>query len=297
MAEEFPSVVISMGNHIASRVISDDDLEPLAGRWELSGPSPGVFVIGTWQIYQGIWIVLSKNEAGHYLISRSSDGRKTFQVVHDHDCEIYNIFWVDDGHAIFCAADGWFKTLDAGLTWEEMGEGPIASSAAIIPFDEGAWMILAYAKDHKIYSYEYPGEGEWIEDLDTTTIWSGKWHPAIAGNSVGVLAGVGGKLFRSTFEGWQEIQDLSSTGTIKSIVISSPGRLPRFMIILEPLVGDNDLIYFTDDLGDSLYRDASRFGAVASAQAVVPTGTNEDLSLFAVVGRRASSTAHSYRVV
>ena len=101
MADEIPKLVISTGEHLASRALGEQG--PATDSWELSSPIPGVRIINTWQVYQLIWLALVKDEAGHYQIFRSID-LHNYTLVHDHATEIYNLFWVDDGHMIFCAS-------------------------------------------------------------------------------------------------------------------------------------------------------------------------------------------------
>ena len=205
--------------------------------------------------------------------------------MHTHATEIYGIFYVDDGHALFCATDGWWKTTDAGKTWAEVTLGgdyvPKARAAAIIPLRDGYWAVVAYDQNRKIYRCEYPG-GAWAEEHDTA--YTEKWYPALAGCAMGVLAGAGNQLLRSedTGESWEALREVA--GTIKSIVVSGQSNLPVFLITVE--TGETDKLFFSHDLGDSLEPYISRLGAVTSVQAVTPTGTNEIQTIFAVVGQK-----------
>jgi hypothetical protein len=261
-----------------------------------------VRIINTWQVYQLIWLALVKDEAGHYQIFRSID-LHNYTLVHDHATEIYNLFWLDDGHVIFCATDGWWVTTNTGLTWSELTLGaliPRARSIAVVGLQDQLWSLVAYAEDHKIYQSDYPG-GEWEEAYDTTTIWSDKWYPAIAGGPVGVLAGAGGILLRSTAAGvassWSQVRDLSDQGVIKSIVVSNQSNLPVFLITIESPNAEYDQVNLSYDLGDSLVADSNRIGEVVSVQAVTPTGTNEVVTQFAVLGKKAADLAHTYRII
>jgi len=300
MADEIPKLVISTGEHLASRALGEQG--PATDSWELSSPIPGVRIINTWQVYQLIWLALVKDEAGHYQIFRSID-LHNYTLVHDHATEIYNLFWVDDGHMIFCATDGWWVTTNTGVTWSELTLGaliPRARTMAVVGLQDQLWSLVAYAEDHKIYQSDYPG-GEWEEAYDTTAIWSDKWYPAIAGGPAGILAGAGGILLRSTAAGvagsWSKIQDLSDQGVIKSIVVSNQSNLPVFLITIESPNAEYDQVNLSYDLGDSLVADSNRIGEVASVQAVTPTGTNEVVTQFAVLGKKAADLAHTYRII
>jgi len=101
---EETKLVLSTNERIMSCIVGGED-DIMTERWELSSPIPGVRIINTWQVYHLIWLALAQDEAGHYLIYRSIDLQK-YRLVHDHSTEIYNLFWLDDGHVLFSAADG-----------------------------------------------------------------------------------------------------------------------------------------------------------------------------------------------
>ena len=175
---------------------------------------------------------------------------------------------------------------------------PVAKAMAVIGLSTGSWALVAYAEDHRIYRAVYPG-GEWDVVYDTATIWSDKWYPAIAGGPAGILAGAGSKLLRSLDTGatWTVLRDLGSV--IKSIVVSNQSTTPVFAITVEPTPGsDIDKIYLSYDLGDSLAEDANRAGSISSVQSVVPTGTNEVQTAFAVLGKRTpDSQRQDYKII
>ena len=175
---------------------------------------------------------------------------------------------------------------------------PAAKSLAVIGLSTGVWALVAYAEDHRIYRAVYPG-GEWDVAYDTTTIWTDKWYPAIAGGPIGILAGAGSKLLRSLDAGatWSVLRDLGSV--IKNIVVSNQSTTPIFAITVEPTPGsDIDKIYLSYDLGDSLTEDANRAGSISSVQSVVPTGTNDVQTSFAVLGKRTiDSPQQDYKII
>lgn len=301
MTEELATLTISASDRIMTRPIEQDPESPRyeQDQWEVSRPLPGVRIINSWQIYHKMWLVLAVTDGGVYNIFLHMGGR--FTLVHSHSSRIYNLFYVDDGHCLFCAEDGWWGTTDTGSTWTELDLGespPIARSLAIISLSTASWALVAYGEDHKIYRAIYPG-GEWEEVYDTTTIWTDKWYPAIAGGPAGILAGAGSKLLRSLDAGvnWTILRDLGSV--IKSIVISNQSSTPVFAITVEPTPGsDIDKIYLSYDLGDSLAEDANRAGSISSVQSVVPTGTNEVQTMFTVLGKRAAdSTKQDYKII
>jgi len=359
MTDELPTLTISASDRIMTRPIEQDPESPRyeQDQWEVSQPLPGVRIINSWQIYHKMWLVLAVTDGGIYNIFLSVGGR--FTLVHSHPSKIYNLFYVDDGHCLFCADDGWYFTVNTGTAWAEVDEdvlgpipdedvlGPIpdedvlvpeyddwtmidswwpipdpdeivpeydnwmwlgalgaaayspaAKSLAVIGLSTGVWALVAYAEDHRIYRAIYPG-GEWEEVYDTTAIWSDKWYPAIAGGPAGILAGAGSKLLRSLDAGatWAVLRDLGSV--IKNIVVSNQSTTPIFAITVEPTPGsDIDKIYLSYDLGDSLTEDANRAGSISSVQSVVPTGTNDVQTSFAVLGKRTiDSPQQDYKII
>lgn len=301
MTDELPTLTISASDRIMTRPIEQDPESPRyeQDQWEVSQPLPGVRIINSWQIYHKMWLVLAVTDSGIYNIFLSVGSR--FTLVHSHPSKIYNLFYVDDGHCLFCAADGWWATTNTGSTWTELNLGvspPTARALAIIGLSTGSWALVAYGEDHKIYRAVYPG-GEWAEVYDSTSIWADKWYPAIAGGPAGILAGAGSKLLRSLDAGetWTVMRDLGSV--IKSIVVSNQSTTPVFAVTVEPTPGsDIDKIYLSYDLGDSLAEDANRAGSISSVQSVVPTGTNEVQTMFTVLGKRAAdSTKQDYKII
>lgn len=306
MTDELPTLTISASDRIMTRPIEQDPESPRyeQDQWEVSQPLPGVRIINSWQIYHKMWLVLAVTDSGIYNIFLSVGGR--FTLVHSHPSKIYNLFYVDDGHCLFCADDGWYFTVNTGTAWAEADEdvlgaaaySPVAKAMAVIGLSTGVWALVAYAEDHRIYRAVYPG-GEWDVAYDTTTIWTDKWYPAIAGSPAGILAGAGSKLLRSLDAGetWTVLRDLGSV--IKSIVVSNQSTTPVFAITVEPTPGsDIDKIYLSYDLGDSLTEDANRAGSISSVQSVVPTGTNEVQTMFTVLGKRAAdSTKQDYKII
>lgn len=294
---EETKLVLSTNERIMSRVAGGEN-DIMTERWELSNPIPGVRIINTWQIYHLIWLTLAQDEAGRYLIYRSIDLKK-YELVHTHDTEIHNLFWLDDGHAIFSASDGWWRTTNTGLDWSEIDweYSPIARSMVPIGIEEGSWILVAYGQDHKLYTCVYPGGG-WAEVYDTTQIWDYKWYPAIAGGPPGILAGAGNKLLRSTEVGkpgsWKVIQEVD--GIIKEIVVSNQSNIPTFLVEVEQPDGGSKL-YWSYDLGDSLIADLTRINPATSVQSVIPTGKSIQNAIFAVVGKRSTDGQYTIKVI
>ncbi len=296
---EETKLVLSTNERIMSCIVGGED-DIMTERWELSSPIPGVRIINTWQVYHLIWLALAQDEAGHYLIYRSIDLQK-YTLVHNHITEIYNLFWLDDGHVLFSAADGWWATTDTGLVWNRLSlweSSPAARNLTAVGLQEGSWTLVAYGQDHKIYACAYPG-GQWSEVFDTTAIHSDKWYPAMAGGSAGILAGAGNKLLRSLSAGaagsWQIIQEVE--GIIKSIVASNQSNIPTFLIVIESLDGSADRFYRSYDLGDSLEADMTRVDSVASVASITPTGTPDMSTAFAVLGKRTADTPPGYKLI
>jgi len=350
-SEEVPKVVLAGSDRLMHRDVgSGVEVETESNIWTLTQPVSGCMTINTWQIFKGIRLVLTKTEPGHYQILRTANNLRSFSLVHDHASEIYNLFWLDDGHMIFCASDGWWASIDSGMNWLQLWFeiGVEARSLAVISLSDSSWRLIAYGFDHKIYETDYsstfhpatvvpeyddwddvpvlseepdpivevpeyddwgdvptfadlnPGDG-WTEAYDTTTIWSEKWYPAIAGGAVGILAGAGSELIRSseagTADSWESVQAVD--GIIKSITSSNQSNTPAFLITVEPLDSGTtqiDKLYKTSDLGDSLQELSNRVGIISSIQSVIPTGENEPSTSFVALGRRSAGESPTYKM-
>ena len=277
MAEELPKIILSSSDRIMHRVIDKDPESPRSeyGSWAMSDPIPGVRIVNTWEVYHNMHLVLTVTEEGHYNIFWSLDLKK-YSLVHSHQMAILNLFYIDEGHMLFSAEDGWWKTTDTGLTWLSLGEGPVARSAVSIATSCNSWVLIAYGQDHKLYSRSYP-QGEWSETFDTNKIWQGQWYPAMAGSPEGILVGAGTKLLRFGIDGaWKQVAEVD--GTIKSIVVSDQSNQPTFLIEVEK-TGQSKL-YWTYDLGDSIIPDLNRVSPISSVQSVYPTGTEKLQTIF-----------------
>jgi hypothetical protein len=278
-----------------TRQLRGEDDEAIQGaNWNLSRPIPGYRILNTWEIYHGMWLVLTLAENDHYCLFRSTD-KSRFVLVHDHASTIFNLFFVDHGIALMSAEDGWWVTDDTGLNWVQFSaDGPDSKSAVLVQAASTTY-IIAYGEDHKIYKFEYPS-GSWIEVLDTTSLWVYKWYPAIAGGPVGILAGVGQKILRTTDMGdtWKTLHEV--TGIVKNIVVSNQSNLPIFLIEVESESGIST-IYRSYDLGDSLVQDIHRVGLTSDVQSVYPTGESQTQTQFVIVGQRESGGATTLRII
>ena len=264
-------------------------------------------MITFFEIYQGIMIALTLSEDNYYCIYQSIN-RKDYRLVHRSSSKIYNIFPIDQGHAMFCADDGWFYTSDAGTTWFRIycsnlfapANAPIASVATILSKPIG-WHIIAYGQDHKLYSLGYSpdvSDSAWSMDLDTTSIWTEKWYPALDGSPVGLLAGAGKYLLRADLDHsieWQVINEVN--GIIKSVVCSDKSNAPIFAIEVEKADAETSSIYWSRDMGDSLEPDLSRTWPATSVQSVYPTGEPERATQFVVFGRKSPESPLEYNII
>jgi|GEM_PF-1154640 len=164
MSTELPTVTIASSDKLLQKFVESDPESPYyeSDQWTVSDPVPGVRIINTWQIYPNIWLTLTATEDGQYNIYRSM-GIQSPVLVHAHDCEIYNIFYVDDGVALFSAEDGWWASVNTGAEWVALWHGmsfPKANALAKVDLGGiGTWALLAYAEDHKIYYCEYSAAG------------------------------------------------------------------------------------------------------------------------------------------
>ncbi len=157
MTDELPTLTISASDRIMTRPIEQDPESPRyeQDQWEVSQPLPGVRIINSWQIYHKMWLVLAVTDSGIYNIFLSVGGR--FTLVHSHPSKIYNLFYVDDGHCLFCADDGWYFTVNTGTAWTEADEdvlGPIPDEDVLGPIPDEDVLVPEY--DDWTVSYPPP---------------------------------------------------------------------------------------------------------------------------------------------
>jgi len=173
---------------------------------------------------------------------------------------------------------------------------PITHSLCVIPVSDSEWRLAAYADDQKIYYVDYP-DGLWIEAYDSSDLWNGRRYSAFAGSAVGVIAGIGPYLMRTSAEdlaAWQQIQEVD--GIIKAIRISDLSNHPIFFIVLERTDGDH--IYSSSDLCDSVVEEVgTRIDPNVSIESIVPTLGNTNRTTFAVMGRRSTDGPINIRVI
>lgn len=294
MTEEKTRLTISVADRVFERPVETDPDMQDQDTWRMSSPIPGAIIINTWELYHLQKIVLAATETGHYQIFRSVD-MKRFARVHDHSSEIFNIYYIDEGVAVFSATDGWWDSGDTGLNWDYLDDGVGARAAAVLPYDDADWLIFAYGIDKKVYARHYP-TGTWAEVYDAAAVWSGKWWPAIAGGVAGVLVGVGPYLVRTDTLGssWQIVQDFGDR-VIKSIIVSSRSNMPVYLIETD-LDGKSEM-WWTYDVGDSVTLNETRFDVVDDAQAVIPTGQGAEVPTFAVFGRRTPESDRQHKII
>jgi hypothetical protein len=220
--------------------------------------------------------------------------------VHTHDTEIYNIFYLDDGIALFSADDDWWITTNTGLLWERMNlnEPCPAYTAVIVPMDEFDWYIIAVGFDRVIRKLRYPNTGDgWEVLLDLSHIES-SFEPVVAGNAVCVIAGAGSRLWRTDFlgeDGWGLIHDFGASSYVKRLVVSGYSSRPVFLA--EVYKNGKSEIWWSKDAGDTWIMNETRYDTIESAQAVIPTANDIEKAIFAVVGRRDSGTGYETKLI
>lgn len=287
-------LTISVSDRILERNFETDPVLQDHDIWTSSSPLSGVVIINTWEIYHLQKIVLVVTESGHYQIFRSVN-MKRFSNVHDHATEIYNIFYIDEGVALFSATDGWWSTTTAGVSWNYLDDGVGAKAVATVQIADGEWEIFACGVDKKIYARNYP-TGTWSEVYDATILWSGKWYPAIAGGVAGILVGIGPYLIRSEDlgESWQVVQNFEDR-VVKNIIVSSRSNAPVYLV--ETDLDGKSQMWWTRDVGDSVTLDETRFDAVEHAQSVIPTGGDTETPKIVMFGRRTPTSDKVYDVI
>lgn len=300
MINERARIILSGSDRLFEREVGPDRGVEVEGRdvetWGMSPPISGLAIVNVWEIYHRMKLVLTRTEAGHYLLYRSINARDYAQV-HDHATEIFNVFYIDEGVAVFSATDGWWSTTNTGKTWSKINSGPASRAAAVIwTSEENEWAIVAVGNDKKIYRMTFPG-GEWAEVFDTASIWTGKRYSAIAGSPVSIIAGVGPYVIRSENLGtdWDVVQTFSESEVVKSIVAAGHSTMPIYLI--ETDTDGVSKLYWSHDDGDSIQLDATRYDSVTGVAAVIPTNEPHEAPLFAILGKRAPDSSQSYKLV
>jgi hypothetical protein len=300
---EHAELVMSAGDMIFDTPV-DENLVSFAGScWTASNPLPWKRLIGVWSIHHRINIVLAVNDTPDggekYTIYRTLNG-VDYIPVHTHDTEIYNIFYLDDGIALFSADDDWWITTNTGLLWERMNlnEPCPAYTAVIVPMDEFDWYIIAVGFDRVIRKLRYPNTGDgWEVLLDLSHIES-SFEPVVAGNAVCVIAGAGSRLWRTDFlgeDGWGLIHDFGASSYVKRLVVSGYSSRPVFLA--EVYKNGKSEIWWSKDAGDTWIMNETRYDTIESAQAVIPTANDIEKAIFAVVGRRDSGTGYETKLI
>lgn len=262
-----------------------------------SAPIPGKRSIAMLEVYYNTMLVVTLSDTNKYTIHRTNDFQ-TFSLVHTHDTEIYGIFKISPGHAIFSAEDGWWETTDTGDTWTQLSaDGPKARAAVITghPDLTSFRAISAYGEDRKLYYYELPSD-TWEMAYDTEV--TGVWYPALDGAHVGLLAGAGNMLLVSTDMGKTWAEKTIAGGIIKHISATDKSAAPAFLIAVETPASDSSpspegqcKLYWSYDLGDSLAPDVNRIDPAISVSSVFPTGGDARQITMSVMGRKSDGSS------
>lgn len=316
MITELPSILMTRAGSVQHVTIGESEPgEPGDVKFGFSDiiQIPGTSIISALEIYKGNTIILTRNADGSHQIRRSID-QTNYDVVHTHPTEIYGIFSVDMGIAVFCATDGWWITLDSGRTWNDMGQddyriidsvdvmdglkvrytrpeqletrGPQAR-AAVTWEVEGGWEVLAYGNDHKVYHATFDRSGNmgcWTVVYEGSSLWTGEWYPAMSGSSIGVLVGNGPYIVRCDDAVWKAVA--KTRGIVQNILVSDQTSRPAFLITIELPDHTNDLMW-TYDMGSTLVADMNRVSPASTVAAAYPTGADHNESWFLVTGKRS----------
>lgn len=286
-----PKLIIVMSDRLAYRSISQTDKDLGWNVWAFTPPIPLRKILQIQETYYNIFLILGITEDDKYAICRL-ENFKNPTIVHTHESEIHGIFYVDLGHTIISAADGWFATQNTGLDWDQITiGGPKAKNAVVVGDLDvlGYYIINAYGVDQKLYYFEYTPQycydGDWLETFDTKTIQSGVWYPALDGGQVGLLAGAGNILLASETIGksWQVKKTFGTDNIIKNIRVSANSKTPIHFITVD--VSGADKIYRTNDLAATLTLLANRTESNVGSQSVFPTAKDYRETTFVVISR------------
>lgn len=146
------TLVVGSGDRVFSRGVSDAEETSTGGWWSMSSPIPGAVILSSIEIYHRVWVVLTRTESGQYQLFRTVD-LQNYELVHTHDAEIYQIHFLDDGHAIFAAEDGIYATIDAGWHWSRVGVNHLngVKKISTVRMSEVWWRLFTYAADKRVY--------------------------------------------------------------------------------------------------------------------------------------------------
>lgn len=300
MSVEKGRIVIASSDRVFERDVEPRRDVPVENSgqdtWGMSFPLSAVSIVSVFEIFHQIKVALTRTESNHYQVMRSINGRD-YSLVHDHETTIFGIFYIDDGIAVFSATDGWWATTNTGKTWTKINSGPAAKVATTIMTDEdGEWSLVAYGTDRKFYRMVYPG-GSWAEIFDSSSIWSGKWYPALVGSPVSLIAGVGPYVIRSEDLGdnWSVVQTFDESEIVKTISAAANSSMPIHLI--ETDTDGTHKFYWSRNDCDSVQMGETRYDSVASVRSVIPTGGENETPLFAILGKRSEDNAQSYKLI
>lgn len=294
MVTEESLVIVASSDRLLTR---QNELSSDAEAWMASASVPGERIIGTWEVSHRQFVILTTS-GGKYQIFHTVD-RRTHTLVHTHDTEIFGIFNLGFGKSIFCATDGWWMTLDSGMSWLQIAlTGPAARSLVVVK-KPSALVLFAYdINDRQVYRCEHP-MNEFLDPMVWEVVYSADllvspWYPVIAGGSSAVIIGVGDKVIRTEDLGetWKTVA--TASGVVKSITVSDTSSGPTFLVEVE--ANGLSQLYWSYDLCDSLTPDVNRSGLILDAKAVIPTGESESMQMFVVIGQHPDGRAE-YRFI
>ena len=170
----------------------------LQSGWWISDGFTGVStVVKGMQIYGSIHIALCKKTDGKWAIFRSENYAQTWTEVFTATTQtLYDMTYIIYGRVIVNASDGFYETVDSGLTWTKVSAAPMGTGSAAI-CNAGNGDILFATDGYRIWrSYDYARS--WA---DVGGMTNGGGSPAIAGANGVIIAAAGPYIWQSVDNG------------------------------------------------------------------------------------------------
>ena len=175
----------------------------LRSGWWISDGFTGVStVVKGMQIYGSIHIALCKKTDGKWAIFRSENYAQTWTEVFTATTQtLYDMTYIIYGRVIVNASDGFYETVDSGLTWTKVSAAPMGTRSAAI-CNAGNGDILFATDGYRIWrSYDYARSWGFLGGMS-----NGGGSPAIAGANGVIIAAAGPYIWQSVDNGnhWED---------------------------------------------------------------------------------------------
>jgi len=153
------------------------------------------------QIYGSIFIAICKKINGDSAIYRSEDYGRTWSEVFTTSGTLYDMVRIVYGRVLLNASDGFYETVNSGITWTKICDLPGGTGKAAL-CNVGFGDMLFCTDSYKIWKSTNLGR-KWIH---CGHLWHSKGYPAIAGANGVILCADGSYISQSVDNGdtWED---------------------------------------------------------------------------------------------